>query len=164
GTGRRTRGAATDGAGSPAPVTGTGSSPRTPPGRGRPGAATRTEALRTPPRSRRRSEGEAGRTSLAPPAGRRSGAVPAEHPVLVLQLASVLHEVAVLAYELGGLGRDHLDGKGLETLLALHGEYGVVLFLLLDGLPILLLGDQLLEAGLHLALAVRRGRGRALLL
>src|SRR5205807_7701357 len=99
--------------------------------------------------------------------GPRSGAVPAEHPALVLQLAPVLHEVAVLAYELGGLWWDHLDGQRLETLLALHGEHGVVLLLLRAGLPILLLGDQLLEARLHLAalsLAVPRGGGGTLLL
>ena len=76
----------------------------------------------------------------------------------------MLHQVAVLAYELFVRGRDHLYREGLHPLLAPGGQDRVVLLLFLGraGLP---LGQELLEAGLDPALLGlrRRRRGRFLL-
>ncbi len=55
-----------------------------------------------------------------PEAGRRSGAVAAEHPPFVGELTAVLHEEAVLAYELGRLDRDHARLDRLEPLIPLR--------------------------------------------
>src|SRR5919197_4625779 len=95
--------------------------------------------------------------------GRRSsGAVPAEHPAAILELAPVLHQVAVAAYELFVGGRNHLDRKRFQTLLPTHGQDRVVLLLLL-GRPSLPLRQELLQAGLHLPLFEFGGRGGRLL-
>src|SRR5436190_18141424 len=94
---------------------------------------------------------------------RFSGAIPAEHPAAVLQLAPVLHQVAVLAYELFVGGRDHLDRERFEPLLPTDREHRVVLFLLFRG-PGLALRQKLLQARLDLALLRLGGGGGGLLL
>src|ERR671923_2109913 len=85
------------------------------------------------------------------------GAVATERPGPVLQLTPVLHQVALLAYELGRLGRHDLLGDRLESLLPREGQDGVVVLVLLRRLR-LLLDDQLLD-GLYVALGGVLGRG-----
>ncbi len=143
-------------AASPGPATGAGSEPRRRPATTRPAAGTATS-----PRPRRRPR--TGRTGVAG-FGRsgakfgRSGAVPAEHLRLVLQLASMLHQVAVLAYELGGLGRNDLDGQRLESFLPREVEDGIVV--LLGLVACLLLDEDVLDRLDVLVAGGRRRRGR----
>src|SRR6266508_790780 len=89
----------------------------------------------------RRGRRSQGRWMAGRPRG--SGAVAAEHLGLVLELASVLHQVALLAYELGGLRRDHLDRERLEALLSRQAEEAVILLFL--ALPGLLLDQEVLD-------------------
>src|SRR5207253_4464163 len=74
----------------------------------------------------------------------------------------MLHEVTVLAYELGWLWRDDLDRERLQALLPGQAQDRFVLFLLLSG-PLLLLDDELLD-GLYVAAFTlgRRPGGRPL--
>ena len=68
-----------------------------------------------------------------PRGGFTSGAVAAEHLLLVRELAPVLHEEAALAHELGLLHRDDLRVDGLGAVVA-HEVDRDDLLVLLDGL------------------------------
>ena len=67
----------------------------------------------------RRGDGE---LESGAPRSARSGAVPAEHPLLVRELAPMLHQEASLADELGGLGRHHPGLDRLEALVLGEGR------------------------------------------
>jgi hypothetical protein len=85
-----------------------------------------------------------------------SGAVPAEHPDLVLQLTpDRLDEVAVLAHELGVLFGLHLDGKRLDAVFPAQGKDRLVVFLFFGRDPLFgLLVQDLVEARLAFLLGL----------
>src|SRR5439155_6448406 len=122
------------------------------PARRRPGA--RCLPAGRPARARGRSRGRSGwrrRARIAP-----SGAVSAQHLLLVRQLAAVFHQEATLADELRRLDRHDPGLEGLcEPLLLREGEGRLLLFLglLLGGL---LLDEQVLDR-LHLRARSRLG-------
>jgi len=85
------------------------------------------------------------------------GAVPADHLLLVRELALVFHEEAVAAGELVALLWQDLDGEGLRFIFAADIEDGFVLFFdFVIGAP----GEQLFETrlayGLFFLVAHRR--------
>src|SRR5581483_2957116 len=109
-------------------------------------AGKATAGARTRPRARWRAGGGARRVS---------GAVSAEHARLVLELAAVLHQVALLAYELGGLGRHHLHRQRLQALLSCQTEDRVLVLLVV---PPFLLDDEVLDRLDVVRVAGRGGR------